>query len=670
MAAGMQLGAGQTSGTPPEWIMWMPAGLHEITATRQGKPWTGRVLVDAKTAEVAQAQLDAWSAEGQQRPWLDFNHQRQQASGWPMAFEFRTAPQPGVYVRVMWSRDGADAILGRSYRSFSPSFFVDGGEPARVAALPLNMGGLVNSPAFEAIKPIWASSGQTSPATNNAEKQDTNMGEKNKDNQQQQQQQAQGVQQVDAGAAQGAGMADPEMAAVIAENTRLRAADQARRKADAETAVNAAIARGAIPPKDAKLKAQWLGLIEADPANMVLLANLPGNPALGGARTTPAVHAHDAGQVGGGDAVEAESRQSARITREDTRAILGAYLDAKSPRERGVLYAGEISARLAAGESLPLGSVARARSNGDVIEASNSLGTLAGALVLQRVLEQLRFEMPVLSRISTDLSDATIRYGQTVNVQKLTPPSVVSYNTSTGFASSDITATDVPVVINAHKAVQIDINVQDMASTNRDLLGEQTSGMVYALSADFFAALWALFLNANYSNKTTKALASFARPTVIAMGTALTKRKVSKYKRSLILNPDYYGKLAEDTTVVAIQTNPDAARSITTGRLPDLHGFGLMESGFAVDNSENLQGVAFAPSAVAFAARVPDDYTKVFPGAAAGSRVETIQDPVSGLAMMLVQFIDHKLARAYQRVAIMYGVAKGDTEQLERLISS
>src|SRR5690606_13212154 len=141
--------------------------------------------------------------------------------------------------------------------------------------------------------------------------------------------------------------------------------------------------------------------------------------------------------------------------------------------------------------------------------------------------------------------------------------------TSTGYAKSDITVTDIPVVINKHKAVTVELNVENMGSTNRDLLDEQALPMAYALGEDMVGALYALITAGNYANSTAQAESGFARPTVIKLGKELTKPKAPRFKRSLLLNADYYAKLAEDATVVAVLNNPDAARSISTGKLPD-----------------------------------------------------------------------------------------------------
>ena len=64
------------------------------------------------------------------------------------------------------------------------------------------------------------------------------------------------------------------IAAQAAENAALKASDAKRRKRDAESAVGAAIKRGAIPAQDEPLKARWTGLIEENPDNVALLAAL------------------------------------------------------------------------------------------------------------------------------------------------------------------------------------------------------------------------------------------------------------------------------------------------------------------------------------------------------------------------------------------------------------
>jgi hypothetical protein len=64
--------------------------------------------------------------------------------------------------RIEWSKAGAEAVQGKMYRAFSPSFFVDSpkANPAKVTGAPLDMGALTNDPAFKKISPLWASAGR------------------------------------------------------------------------------------------------------------------------------------------------------------------------------------------------------------------------------------------------------------------------------------------------------------------------------------------------------------------------------------------------------------------------------------------------------------------------------------------------------------------------------
>ena len=598
----------------PDWIMWMPAGRHSIKGTNPatGAPIDCQVQVDGETAAVMMQSLRSHQAANPQRPYFDFAHSRQEASAWPLEFAWREDGAAGVWARVNWSEPGRSAVAGRAYRAFSPTFLLDRG---KVVGAPINMGGLVNDPAFQHITPIWASR----PAASAVAPNPTPPMEPNPN--------------TSAGAAGTPSTSTPAAAAATPVAAAAAPATPVTAAAPASSAVQAGAASD----------------LEAVRAQVTTLQS---------ELTTIRQQIVTAGRV---------TPSGVQTVRADQSDMLRGYVNASTPMQRGRIYTGDIRPRLEAGEHIEFRGFTRGL---NAVDAANSLGTLVGALVMQRSLELLRYELPLLSRISTDLSDAPIKWNQNVYVRLITPPAVTSYNADTGYSSSDITATDVAVAINAHKSVQVDVNVQDMAGTNRALLDEQAEAMKYSLSKDLTDALYALILAANFANKETVAQVDFSRDSVINLGVAMTKSKAPLYKRSMVLCPDFYGELAKDTTIVGINTNPDAARSITTGRLPDIHGFAPIEAGNLPSNAQNLVGAGFCPSALCLAARVPDDYTKVFPGAGAGSKVEIITDPDSGLSLMMVQFISHTLARAYSRVAWMYGVAKGDASQLRRIVSA
>lgn len=609
-----------SDGEPPEWIMYMPGGMHTIHASRGDEPVVATVMVDRDTAAVMQQSLASWLAAGR-RPYIDLDHDHGGAAGWVQAFEWRDDP-PGVWVRVEWSSRGREAILGKVYRYFSPSFYASDEEPARVIGAPLDMGGLVNDPAFERIQPIWSKRMSQTPTKDTK---DT----------------ATLKEQLDAARAELAALkqradanedAATRQALEAAQNRvkELEAALEAAHAERAEAALRAAIERGALPAADEALHARWRRLLMSDPSAAALLAALPGHPAI------------------------QRSGQRLEVIREDAATVLRAYEAARDHATRGKIYAREIRPRIERGEPLPL-------------EAANSLGTLAGTLVVQRSLDLLKERYPLLQRISTDLSDQPVAYGQTVVTRTRAIPAAADYSPTTGYATQDAQATDVPVTIDTHKAVQVRFSANELAGTSRRLLDEWTEPIHAGLADAIVASVYGLITAANYPNATTQALSGFGRGTVTAMAKALNSRKVSPLNRTLLLNPDYYEKLAQDTTIVqlAAYQRPEA---ITEYRLPRIAGFDPFEA-ISLPTGGNLVGAGFAPDAIVVATRPPNDYTQAIAGANFGI-VQTVTNPDTGLTVMVTQYIDHNLGAAFLRVALMWGVAVGQAASLQRLTSA
>lgn len=272
--------------TAPADLQWMPPGAHAIRGTQNGAALERVVTVDAATAERLQGALEemlsaATLGEGD-RPYFDFNHDDGPASAWPLEFYWAgDDPQKGgVRARLEWSALGREAVLGRTFRRFSPSFFVD--ESGAVTGAPVNMGGLVNRAAFRGIQPIWTKEG---PLTPTPEMKETNppmksllalaaklgfIADADVD-------EATAIVQFNARASTllGAGAELATMRAQLqtAQDDAIRA-----RQAHARSVVDQAALEGRIPPRDEAVRARWAKLIEDDPANAALLPEP--NPAL------------------------------------------------------------------------------------------------------------------------------------------------------------------------------------------------------------------------------------------------------------------------------------------------------------------------------------------------------------------------------------------------------
>jgi phage I-like protein len=142
----------------PEDIQWMPPGKFTIHAAKGGKPWTGTVTVNESGAKRVADAFEALKAAGR-RPYIDFNHDGAAAAGYVSAVRWGgdDPKKGGIRCTVQWSDRGGSAVQGREYGFFSPTFSVT--KDGEVGGTFVNMGGLVNEPAFQEITPVTGKQG-------------------------------------------------------------------------------------------------------------------------------------------------------------------------------------------------------------------------------------------------------------------------------------------------------------------------------------------------------------------------------------------------------------------------------------------------------------------------------------------------------------------------------
>lgn len=640
----------QATGTDglPTVITWMPAGRHSIRAgTLAGQEWQGTVVCDALGAQAIQSSFEEILRSGR-KVYLDRNHEDAEAVAWVRGFGWDEAR--GITCTVDWTPLGEQLLRDRIFYSFSPAFLVDhsAGRPTGLICGHA-AGGLVNAPAFGAAMPALIAArlgGSPSPSSSTTIMKELLLkilaalgvqAPADATDEQLTELVTNSIKNVSPAKAD-------EVKDLQAKLSQLQAAHQAERKRAAQQAVQAAVARGALKAEDKAFVARWEKTIEADPDSVELLAALPGAPGLPSPVVPDALLAH-----------QRNSRTDIRVVTASLGEALKAYEKADSVG-RSRIYASEISEALRHGAHL-----------GSVL-AANSLGSLSGDLIVQRALTLLKLQFPLLDAVSTDFTSENVNYGQTVKSRLRSIPSPAPYNASTGYATQDAGTTDVPVVIDQHQGVQISFNANELASTNRDLFGEQVEGCQYAIGKLLVDAVYALLIEANYANVSTVTLANFARSSVTAMAKELNKLGVPPMGRFLLLNPDYFEKLQSDPTIVSLAAY-QRPEIITDYRLPPISGFNVIEA-VNLPTTGNLTGFGGTPDSLVVATRVPNDYTLALPGTAGAGNVSVVRNPDTGIAVQLVQFIDHKLGAAFWRVALMYGVAKGQVASGRRLRSS
>lgn len=668
----------------PSEIVWMPAGDHTISAyTMDDCTWTGMVRCDELGANIVAASYAGIIARVG-RVWLDFNHEDGEASAWVKAFSWD--PARGIVASVEWTGEGAEALIGKSFYSFSPTFFVDW-ESGRVAGLVEGhaAGGLVNAPAFGAAMPalIAARLGGAESLTNHApgglpgnRKPDTTM---NRElmlkvlaalavtvpaSATDEQLTALIAQHADKPASANAELTalkaqlaelktraeDPKTADLVGKlQTQVEALNSAASKARKDRAnahVQAAVDRGALKADDAALQAKWAGLIEANESNAELLAAMAGKPSAQTVVISPDVKQRV-------DGVTAQVLSASLVD------SLKAYKAKKTAHERAAIYRESIGPVITARNAPILGPIL----------AANSLGELVGDIVTQKSLTLLKFIFPELFAFSTDFTPDAAKLNQQIVTRIRSVPASSNFVAGTGYTDASATTTDVPITISNHKGIPIRFNANELASTDRDIFGEQVEGSHQRIGLDITASLYALLTIANYTNVTTQALAGFDRSTLISAAEAMNTRGVPRMGRVALLMSSYFGQLSTDASIVSYAAfqKPELLTEYT---LPKIAGFQPYEATTLTSpGGENLTGFLGTPDALAIATRVPNDYTSALPGSNNGS-VSVVTNPDTGISVQLVQYVNHDKAEAVWRLAYMWGVAKGQVASGQRIASA
>lgn len=628
-------------GTVPTRIMWMPGGVHLISCHQNKNTVRTFVRVDRDTARVAQEALEAHTAATAHRPHFDLGHTHQEASAWPTRFVWSDTPKPGVYADVEWSKAGREAIAGKNFRTFSPQFFTDRfpftkthatqASPARVVDLPLNMGGLVNDPAFREQVPLFASHASgaladKSTAQTPMENEPTKMELAATQSRVVALEAELAELKANAAASdQTAALAakEGELSAAQTELDALKAANAARAQRDAKACVASAVARGALAASNTGLQQHWQRLIESDAKNAELLNALPGSSALAGGRLV---------------------RPIITIEKEDTNNVLRAYLSANNdPVRRGELFRKELNPILEKGDRIAFERLP--------LSADNSLGTLVGNIISQRTLATLVSRRPLLMDVVTDFSSEGARLNQTVYSRAIGLPTVQNF----GASPTDSAVTDYPVALNAHKQALFTFTAAEYNATGRNLVAEHATALSTAIGNHLVDAVAALITDA-FTSETTGAASNKTFSDLTTATKLLNVAGVPDFGRRMWINSDFAEALSNDEVVME---HFDGNSTEAYSRWKNVKGFeSITEYPGMPNNSVNLIGFAFQKNALLLATRVAINPAELVSAGYPGS-IAVVTDPISGLSVVVNSWIDQSTLAVNTRIIVLYGVARG-----------
>lgn len=293
------LAIGYEDGAPlPEDIQWMPPGRHEVTPLVNGKRVRRTNVADPTVAAMVDGviqRMRASAASGKgDLPYIDFNHEDGAASAEVLgAFWGGDHPQTGgIRIKVAWSSAGADAIKGKTFRRFSPNWFLHPTDPKPVG-VPVNLGGLVNRAAFEQIQAV-AKGGETK--THMTEEEKTELAQVIASATAPLVKRLESLEGQLASAKADTTAVDPKVASLEARLAAIEGTNRTAALASAKAKVDMHVAAGRLAPQDATSQDFWVQTIAANPAAEIHLAKMPANPALGSVTSASASGSAVAGQ--------------------------------------------------------------------------------------------------------------------------------------------------------------------------------------------------------------------------------------------------------------------------------------------------------------------------------------------------------------------------------------
>jgi hypothetical protein len=292
---------------------------------------------------------------------------------------------------------------------------------------------------------------------------------------------------------------------------------------------------------------------------------------------------------------------------------------------------------------------------------TNTIGTAPGRIVAKRTLETLLEMYPFLPLIASDFSSESALYNQEIDVKMPSAFSTASdYTRANGYASSDTTLTDHPLTINKHKHITYDFDDLERTSHSIPLVEAFAGNAAHALGKALVDDLFAAVTVANYSNGTYYSPVSFGRSDIVNINKTLAGRKIPALGRIAVLNSDYFENISNDATLIAnAGSQSDTVRS---GYIGNVHGVRVEEYAQLPDNSEDLAGFVCIPEAIMLATRVP-----ALPQDTQG--FENVTDERTGLTLQMRTWYDKKTGLDNLTLTFMYGLAVGNADCLERIIS-
>ena len=285
----------------------------------------------------------------------------------------------------------------------------------------------------------------------------------------------------------------------------------------------------------------------------------------------------------------------------------------------------------------------------------------APSLLSDKIIAAVKSQLPILDSVSTVLSPTLGQRGKSVQVSLMTAGTASKFDKSSNTYSTvdGSTLSSATVTLDHYKFVdEFDpLTVQEYGE--QYLINAFAPNAALAVSKAIWADIGAIVTNANYSTKTTVAVADFGVDDMAAAMKQLDDAKAAT-PRSFVLGNGYVASLRNDSKIVN-SLNPATFGALTTGQFPQIFGANVYQWNDIPSNSENLAGFALGADAIAFASGLP---LAVIPGFSS-----SVSTDASGLGIqVLVGQSETGMLRCV--ATLLGGVKKGRGTSLTRLVTA
>jgi hypothetical protein len=295
---------------------------------------------------------------------------------------------------------------------------------------------------------------------------------------------------------------------------------------------------------------------------------------------------------------------------------------------------------------------------------ANSIGTTNANVIAQRALEILVADYSFLRNSVTDFSNEAAKYNASIYTHRISATTAQDYSQANGYVATATTQTDVQITLNKFKHVSYSVDDQERTSSNINLIERFAGAAAHALGLQMVGDLLALVTSSSFTSALTQSSATFSYASVVSAGITLNNANVPQHDRYAVLAPSYYGRLLNDSTIVAnAQISGEQSRTAGIGSVA---GFNINMYSAVPSNSITLGGFFAQREALLIAARVPEIPTNVpIPGT-----IDTVTEPRTGLSIQIREAYNVFSGQLQRTYCLIYGCKAGETNSLVRINGS